>query len=90
MKKIIVISLFLISCNKNNDCSTKEAALKIAETEFIKNYGDKIKLHKPFTIEVLNDSIWSISGKTIYDLGGVPTLKYNKNNCKIFDISHGK
>lgn len=90
MKKIIILIFVLYSCQSNTGCLSEKNAIIIAEKEFKNTFGEEMESFEPFTLKSLNDSIWLITGTKIYDLGGVPSLKINKNTCVVSEISHGK
>ncbi len=66
-------------------------AIKMAEKEWYKIYGENIYKKKPFVAELKNDSIWIIKGTLPenYD-GGVPYAEINAKDCKILKITHSK
>jgi hypothetical protein len=102
LKPISVLSLlFLVGLSKTdlNDkpcVADATQAVAIAEKEFIRVYGEKVKQEKPFVANLVNDTIWVVEGTFPKDKpgvirkGGVARAEINANNCKIIKIIHGK
>ena len=94
MKKILILSLFIFSCNKHavkgHLCSKEEEAIKIAENKWLEIYGEKIYGKKPFKAKLNSDSIWIIKGTLHTDKGGVPYAEIDAKTCKIIKVTHGK
>lgn len=86
----------LLSCNyqpdnKNMLCINKKDAIKVAEKEWRRVYGNSIDNKKPFIAELKVDSIWVIQGTLPDDFdGGVPYAEINAKTCEIIEITHGK
>ncbi len=76
--------------NYNNFClKDEQTAIKVAETILISRYGDPVKLNRPFKINLINDSIWAISGtRNKRMIGGVPFIELRKSDCTILKIGH--
>jgi hypothetical protein len=67
----------------------EQTAIKVAETILISRYGDPVKLNRPFKINLINDSIWAISGtRNKRMIGGVPFIELRKSDCTILKIGH--
>ncbi|WP_281233126.1 YbbC/YhhH family protein [Flavobacterium gelatinilyticum] len=98
--KIFILFFLFIGCiNRektinldNSFClNNSQDAIKVAEKEWFKRYGENIYNKKPFKAEIKNDSIWVITGSLPEDYdGGVPYAEINAKNCKILSITHGK
>ena len=68
-------------------------AEKIAEAVLVPIYGQtQIDLEKPFKVTLNNGgSIWTISGQLRSDLlGGVFTIRIQKQDGKILSLDHGR
>jgi hypothetical protein len=102
MKIIVIILMFSIctGCadkkpkiflDKSVCLNNEDDAIKMAEKEWYKIYGENIYKKEPFVAELKNDSIWVIKGTLPenYD-GGVPYAEINSKDCKILTITHGK
>ena len=77
----------------SNDISCQDTStiLKMAEDTLFLLYGDQIQNQKPFKVELVNDSIWVITGtQDKFIIGGVAHIEIRKNDCKILMITHGK
>jgi hypothetical protein len=80
--------------------SSADKAVKIAEKELLKTYGESIYKDKPFIAKLEDNQIWLISGtlkmskdrKTnlITTTGGVPYIRISAKNCKVLQIGHTK
>lgn len=80
-----------IVLDKSLCLNNEEDAIKMAEKEWFKIYGENIYKKKPFIAELKNDSIWIIKGTLPEDYdGGVPLAEINAINCKILKITHSK
>jgi len=101
MRNIIVVVFFLfISCiNKERKIildqsfclNNQDDAIKVAEKEWFKRYGESINKEKPFIVKLKNDSIWVITGTLPEDYdGGVSYAEINAKNCEVLNITHGK
>ncbi len=67
-----------------------ETAIKIAEAIWLPIYGNSIYENKPFVGELINDSIWSITGTVHTDFGGAPYAEIRKSDGKVIKITHYK
>ncbi|MBD80183.1 MAG: hypothetical protein CL840_14815 [Crocinitomicaceae bacterium] len=72
--------------------SNDSIAEKIAEIITIPLYGKDITSKMIFDAELINDSIWVVTGKRKNPLyaGGIIEFKINKKNCEILKVSHFK
>ena len=79
-----------VDSSNNNGCLKDEyTAIKVAEILLVSKYGKQVKLNRPFNINLVNDSIWSISGtKDKRMMGGVPFVQLRKSDCTVLKIGH--
>ena len=69
----------------------EETAIKIAEAIWLPIYGESIYEKKPFIAVLINGKVWEVKGTLNFDqIGGVPIIEIQKNNCKIIKITHTK
>ena len=74
-----------------NYVPNEETAIKIAETIWWSIYGEKIYDQKPYTVSLLKDSIWVVTGTLAENKrGGVAYIEIQKSDCKILKVTHGK
>ena len=66
-------------------------AIKVAEKEWLKIYGNDIYEYKPFMADLRSDSVWVIYGTLPRNhLGGTPQAKINAKTCEIINVIRGK
>ncbi len=102
LKPISILSILFLTGLSKTDLNDKPCvadanqAIAIAEKEFIKVYGEKVKEERPFVANLVKDSIWVVKGTYpkakpgVPTFGGVARAEINANNCKIIKIIHGK
>jgi len=76
----------------NDGCvPNSETAIRIAEAVWLPVYGDEIYDRKPFSAELISDSVWAVAGNLPKDvLGGVPYIEIQKRDGKILGLGHGE
>jgi hypothetical protein len=106
---LVMLVLNLTSCmvlkTKQSSFVNEKSALRIAELELQKVYGNSICNKAPFRAELIGDSIWHIQGSlppistyvnnfgdTVLSvtIGGVPHVFLNKSDGRILNIYHTK
>ncbi len=102
MKKFVtvltLILMFIMSCNHlNKEEDSKQSvndsvtAVKIAEMNWNKIYGKNVLKEKPYSIKLINDSIWVINGTLPKNVvGGVVYIEIRKYDGKVLKVTHGK
>ncbi len=90
MKGVLLLSLCLTLSYSGDKVPNEMAAIKIAEVEWLKIYGDKIYQKTPFCAKLENDSIWHVYGTLRLSLGGVPHAYINNRTSEIIKVTHGK
>ena len=99
MSLIVLTDACSVTKNKgvNNNMTTinyvpnEETAIKIAEAIWLPIYGEKIYSQKPYTVSLLKDSIWVVTGTLAENKrGGVAYIEIQKSDCKILKVTHGK
>jgi hypothetical protein len=73
------------------DCVTDEKkAIEIAESVWLKAFGEGIYKRKPFMATLKDSTIWTVRGTLNTKKGGVPYVEIRKADCKILKVLHGK
>ena len=66
-------------------------ATKVAEAVLVSVYGEQVLHQQPFRANLVEDSVWVISGSLPKGmLGGVALIKIRKVDGKVLGIYHGK
>ena len=70
----------------------EKTAIKIAEAVWLPIYGDSINEKKPFIATYdEEEDCWEVYGTLPENMrGGVPEIKINKSDGKIFYVNHDK
>jgi hypothetical protein len=69
----------------------KETAVKIAEAVWLPIYGATVYKEKPFFVELVEDSIWAVSGTLPKGhVGGVAYVEILKRDGRVLGVAHGK
>ncbi|MFM2214172.1 MAG: hypothetical protein RL427_1435 [Bacteroidota bacterium] len=92
---LFLMGLSTVEFNEKACVADANQAIAIAEKEFIRVYGEKVKEERPFVAKQVRDSVWTVKGTFYNNLnktrrGGVAYAEINGNNCKILKIIHGK
>ncbi|CAN5312118.1 hypothetical protein BH09BAC1_BH09BAC1_23130 [soil metagenome] len=91
MKLFLLLALSVLVFQTVNKVPDEKTAIKIAEVEWLKIYGDRIYDKTPFCAELENDSIWHVYGTlSPITLGGVPEAYINKRTAEVIKITHGR
>jgi hypothetical protein len=81
----------VIHINSSFCLSNSAAAIKRAEKEWLRIYGNHIYKMEPFKASLKNDTIWVVKGTLEKGMrGGVPYAEINAKNCQIIMVTHGK
>ena len=84
------------SVTKDNRVPNEEAAIKIAEANWLPIYGEEVLKEKPYRVELIKDSIWIVSGTTPKlkanedFVGGTAYIEIRKADGKVLKVTHGK
>ena len=81
----------LIRINSSFCLNNSSAAIKLAEKEWLRIYGNHIYEKEPFKASLKNDTIWVVKGTLEKGMrGGTPYAEINAKNCQIIMLTHGK
>lgn len=74
--------------NDGDDVPDAETAMKVAQPILCKIFGyENIRIRQPFSIQLINDSIWYIKGSVPKKYnGGDIYVKMSKKNATIYEI----
>jgi hypothetical protein len=66
-------------------------AIRIAEAVWLPIYGEGIYDRRPFSAELILDSVWAVAGSIPANmLGGVPYIEIQKSDGRILGVGHGE
>jgi len=81
----------VIQINSSFCLNNSAAAIKLAEKEWLRIYGNRIYEMEPFKASLKNDTIWVVKGTLEKGMrGGTPYAEINAKNCQIILVTHGK
>lgn len=81
----------VIQINSSFCLNNSAAAIKLAEKEWLRIYGNHIYEMESFVASLKNDTIWVVKGTLEKGMrGGVPYAEINAKNCQIMMVTHGK
>jgi hypothetical protein len=91
---ITIILCLSLKSMKKQECNyvpNEETAIKIAEAILTPIYGKEVLEKRPFTAKLIKNKFWRVEGTMSLDeLGGIPIVEIQKNDCKILSVTHTK
>lgn len=73
------------------DCVTdKKKAIEIAESVWLKAFGENIYKRKPFIATLKDSTTWSVKGTLNAKKGGVPYAEIRRTDCKVLKVSYSR
>lgn len=96
---LIVLLFVLIAANRIEskqlayDCVPDEkTAIAVGEALLKSKFGD-LEAYQPFTAKLEDNKVWVVKGtisiskdSIVFKKGGVPYIKFQKNDCKVLTI----